>query len=90
MTRRRIDPLVDAATVGTRLVDGAYQAWQTAHIECDLALRAWEAAGPGRTATAHIAYRAALDREEAAAGDFEELCRLAGALATTGTVARAA
>ena len=72
------------ATVGTRLVDGAYQAWQSAHIECDLALSAWGAAGPGRNATAHVAYRAALDREEAAARDFEELCRLAGALGTTG------
>jgi hypothetical protein len=86
----RMDPLPGAATARTRLVDGAYQAWQSAHIECDLALEAWEAAGPGRNATAHIAYRAALDREEAAARDFEELCRLAGAPATTGVTARAA
>jgi hypothetical protein len=31
---------------------------------------------------AHGAYCAALDREEAAARDFEELCRVTGAFAT--------
>jgi hypothetical protein len=66
-----------AATVGTRLAHGAYMAWKSAQIECDLALRAWHAAGPGRTAAAHVTYRAALDREEAAARDLEELSRLA-------------
>jgi len=89
MGRRRIDALADAATVGTRLADGAYIVWQSAQIECDLALRAWHAAGPGRNATAHVAYRAALDREEAAARDLEELRRLAGALTTADAGARA-
>ncbi|MDX6655244.1 MAG: hypothetical protein QOH62_37 [Solirubrobacteraceae bacterium] len=87
VTRHHIDALTAVAAVGTRLADGAFHAWQSAHIECDLALRAWDAAGPGRSATAHFAYRAALDREEAAARDFEELCRLAGALTTTGATA---
>ena len=59
----------------------SYMTWQAAQIECELALGAWHAAMPGRTALAHVAYRAALDREEAAARDLEELCRLA-ALAT--------
>jgi hypothetical protein len=89
VTRHHIDVLAAVATVGTRLADGAFHAWQAAHIECDLALRAWDAAGPGRTATAHVAYRAALDREEAAARDLEELCRLAGTLTTTGAAAHA-
>jgi hypothetical protein len=66
-----------AATVSARLADGAYMAWRSAEIECDLALGGWHAAGPGLGATAHVAYRAALDREEAAARDFEELHRLA-------------
>jgi hypothetical protein len=78
MTGRRIEALTaHAATAGRRLADGAYMVWQAAQIECDLALRAWHAAGPGFSATAHVAYRAALDREEAAARDLEELCRLA-------------
>jgi hypothetical protein len=78
MIGRRVDALAaHAATVSTRLADGAYMAWQAAQIECELALIAWHAAGPGRNATAHVAYRAALDREEAAARDFEELSRLA-------------
>jgi hypothetical protein len=82
MTGRRLDAvLAHAATVGTRLAEGAYMTWQAAQIECELALGAWHAAMPGRTALAHVAYRAALDREEAAARDLEELCRLA-ALAT--------
>jgi hypothetical protein len=77
-----IDVLADrVAAVGARLVDGAYLAWQFAQIECDLALIAWKAAAPGRGATAHMAYRAALDREEAAARDLEELRRLTGELA---------
>jgi hypothetical protein len=89
MSRRRSDALADFATVGVRLADGAYKAWQSAQIECDLALRAWHAAGPGANATAHVAYRAALDREEAAARDLEVLCRLAGALAKGDAGARA-
>ena len=71
-----------AARVGARLADGAYRAWQFAQIECDLALVAWRVAGPQLGAAAHQAYRAALDREEAAARDFEELCRVAGGLAS--------
>ena len=89
MTRRRIDALAEVANVGTRLADGAYKAWQSAQIECHLALRAWHAAAPGRTGPAHVAYRAALDREEAAARDFETLCRLAGALTAADAGARA-
>jgi hypothetical protein len=78
MSGARLDAVApNAATVGARLADGAYMAWRSAQIECDLALGAWHAAGPGRNATAHVAYRAALDREEAAARDFEELFRLA-------------
>jgi hypothetical protein len=70
-----------ATKIGARLADGAYMAWQFAQIECYLALLAWHHAGPGRSAAAHVTYCAALDREEAAARDFEELCRVAGAFA---------
>jgi hypothetical protein len=81
MSARRIDTLAEhAAEIGTRLADSAFMAWWLAQIECELALGAWHAAGPGRTAAAHVAYRAALDREEAAARHLEELCRLTGEL----------
>ena len=80
MTARQIRSMAaNAATVGTRLADGAYAAWQAAQAECEVALRAWQTAQPGRSATAHLAYLAALDREEAAALDFEHLCRLTDA-----------
>jgi hypothetical protein len=71
-----------ATKIGARLADGAYMAWQFAQIECSIALLAWHAAGPARSAAAHLAYCAALDREEAAARDFEELCRVTSAFAT--------
>ena len=78
MSARRFDAHADsAARVGARLADGAYIAWRSAQIECDLALAAWHAAGPGRRPTARVVYRAALDREEAAARDLEELTVLA-------------
>jgi hypothetical protein len=89
MTSRRIDALADhAATIGSRLAESAFMVWWTAQIECELALGAWHAAGPGRTAAAHVAYRAALDREEAAARHLEELCRLTGALSNADEGAR--
>lgn len=76
-------PAARATKIGARLADGAYMAWQSAQTECHLALLAWGAAGPGRSAVAHIAYCAALDREEAAARDFEDLCRVTGAFASS-------
>jgi hypothetical protein len=89
MSPRRIDALAaHAAKIGTRLADSAFMAWRSAQIDCDLALGAWHAAGPGATDTAHVAYRAALDREEAAALHLEELCRLTGALANANTAVR--
>jgi hypothetical protein len=55
--------------------DRIYLAWFAAESECEQALRDWR----GRTRSdrdgTYIAYRAALDREEAAARDLERLCR---------------
>ena len=72
-----------ALRVGARVADAGYSAWQFAQLECELALIAWRLAGPRRGPAAHRAYSAALEREEAAARDFEELCRVTGALATS-------
>jgi hypothetical protein len=61
------------AEIGVRLLDDAYLAWFSAESECEGALRTWfKAAGAQRTG-AYSAYRAALDREEAAARDLARL-----------------
>jgi hypothetical protein len=63
----------ELAEIGVRLVDGAYMAWLVAERECDQALREWQEERPD----AYWGYRAALDREEAAARDLERLSELA-------------
>jgi hypothetical protein len=61
------------AEIGRRLLDDAYIAWFSAEAECGAALDAWlRTAGAGRTMK-YLTYRAALDREEAAARDLERL-----------------
>jgi hypothetical protein len=61
---------------GIRLADEAHASWSLATLQCAEALRAWCAAGPSDRAAANVAYRAALDREEAAARDLERLAAL--------------
>ena len=67
-TRRQI------ALIGLRLLDDACMAWTAAEIEAEQALRAWLAGSRDRAA--YHAYRAALDREEAAARDLQRLHEL--------------
>jgi hypothetical protein len=69
MRRRELND--EVTNVGIRLVDAAHTAWLVAQIECADALCAWLQATAGRRADANLAYRAALDREEAAAHDLE-------------------
>jgi hypothetical protein len=69
------------AEVGIRLIDEAYFAWFAAARDCEKAHRAWLDGACG-THDAHCAYRAALDREEAAARDLERLSALASACET--------
>jgi len=60
----------EVAEIGVRFLDDAYLAWFAAEGECEGALHAWfRSAGAQRT-SAYVAYRAALDREEAAAGTW--------------------
>jgi hypothetical protein len=63
----------EIAEIGVRLIDGAYMAWLVAERECEQALRDWQEERPG----AYWGYRAALDREEAAAHDLQRLAELA-------------
>jgi hypothetical protein len=65
--------LLDA---GIRLVDEAHASWSMAALQCAEALRSWRDAGPSDRGAANVAYRAALDREEAAARDLERLAAL--------------
>jgi len=65
------------AEIGVRLLDDAYIAWFTAESECERMLRGWLDASSNNRA-AYLSYRAALDREEAAARDLQRLAQLAG------------
>ena len=69
----------EVASIGLRLVDEAYMSWRTAEIQCQTALRAWLDARPRDRAEANSVYRAALDREQAAALDLEWLSDVAHA-----------
>jgi hypothetical protein len=61
------------AEIGVRLLDDAYLAWFVAESECERALRGWFEAVGAQRAGAHLSYRAALDREDAAARDLERV-----------------
>jgi hypothetical protein len=50
--------------------------WVAAEVESEHALRAWFDAGVPHGAGAYIAYRAAVDREDAAARDLQRLSEL--------------
>jgi len=63
----------DIAVIGVRVLDDAYMTWIAAEIDSEHALRAWLEAAPRVGAAAYVAYRAAVDREEAAARDLERL-----------------
>jgi hypothetical protein len=67
----------EIAKVGVRLLDDAYIAWFAAECESEHALRAWFSGTGGNRDAMFCAYRAALDREEAAARDLQRLTELA-------------
>jgi hypothetical protein len=68
----------DVAEIGVRLLDEAHTAWLAAERDCDQALGAWSEASPRDRGARYVSYRAALDREEAAARDLRRLWELAG------------
>jgi hypothetical protein len=71
----RVD--TNVAEIGVRLLDDAYLAWFSAESESEAALRAWFGSVGDLRARTYLTYRAALDREEAAARDLERLWQLA-------------
>jgi hypothetical protein len=66
----------EIALIGIRLLDDAYIAWIAAESEAEQALRAWFEGVAGQRGAAYHAYRAAVDREEAAACDLQRLHEL--------------
>jgi hypothetical protein len=66
----------EVAEIGVRLLDAAHIGWLAAESECEQALNAWLAGAAGKPAAAYCRYRAALDREAAAAGDLHRLWEL--------------
>jgi hypothetical protein len=62
----------EVGAIGIRLIDDAYMSWVAAEANCAEALRTWFDGGC-RQDRSYYAYRAALDREEAAARDLERL-----------------
>lgn len=70
----------DVGGIAIRLLDDIYTAWSRAQLECDDAFRAWMDSGPSDHAAFYYhSYRAALDREEAAAVHLERLSCLVAA-----------
>ncbi len=67
----------ELAEIGFRLLDEAHTTWQWAELECEHALQAWYDGSPRASADHYLSYRAALDREQAAARDLQRLWELA-------------
>jgi hypothetical protein len=59
--------------IAVRVLDDAHLTWVAAEIESEHALRAWFDADARQRAGAYLAYRGAVDREEAAARDLQRL-----------------
>jgi hypothetical protein len=64
------------AVIAERVLDDAHMTWVAAEIDSEHALRAWFDASAPQRAGAYLAYRAAVDREQAAAADLQRLAEL--------------
>jgi hypothetical protein len=63
----------EAIDLQVRELAVAHRAWSAATRECDRALHAWFESSGADDALRYAAYRAALDREQAAARELERL-----------------
>jgi hypothetical protein len=63
----------DRAVIGVCALDDAHMTWIAAEAASGHALNSWFKAAASDRAAAYVAYVAALDREEAAARDFQRL-----------------
>lgn len=67
----------DVAEIGVRLLDDAYLGWLAAETDSGQALHAWSQSTQRNHDDRYLSYRAALDREEAAARDLHRLWQMA-------------
>jgi hypothetical protein len=74
--RIRSDTSWGQAVIAIRARDVAHMAWIMAEVESEHALRAWFDTDAPQDAYAYRVYRAAVDREEAAARDLQRLSQL--------------
>jgi hypothetical protein len=73
---KRNDARRDPGVIAVRVLDDAHMAWVAAEVDSGNALHAWFVAGAPKGAGAYRTYRAAVDREEAAARDLQRLSEL--------------
>ena len=64
------------AMIAVRVRDVAHMAWVAAEVDSEYALHAWYKADAPEGAASYLAYRAAVEREEAAARDLQRLSEL--------------
>ena len=74
--RIKHDTSRDLTVIAVRVLDDAHMTWVAAEVESEYALRAWFDGGAPQGADAYLTYRAAVDREEAAARDLQRLSEL--------------
>jgi hypothetical protein len=67
---------LDVTGIAVRLCDDAYLSWCAADADAEHAQRDWFDATSDERVTRYFAYRAALDREKAAACDLQRLSEL--------------
>jgi hypothetical protein len=67
----------ELVAIGMGSYDDTYLAWRKAALEAQQALRDWFDASAGDRVLRFFAYRAALDREEAAARELQRVTELA-------------
>lgn len=67
---------ITVTVIGDDVIAHALAAWRAAERDCQRSLHAWYDASPVQRDTRYFAYRAALDREEAAARDLDRLSEL--------------
>ena len=66
----------DLAVIAVRVLDDPHMTWVAREVDSEHVLRTWFDAGVRQGAGAYHAYRAAVDREEAAARDLQRLYEL--------------
>jgi hypothetical protein len=76
------DTYREAAGSKLRQPQDLHAVWAAAEAACAQALHCWFQAEPGGRGVAYHAYRAALDREAAAALDLQRRCERAARLVT--------